>query len=86
MGWSPVANLRRALLDNKCDLYTFMTTMTNCNGGGQCGTCAVVVENDAFGPRNDWEDGKLKGKPGSARLACQTVIAGNSATVVLQPQ
>lgn len=35
--------------------------MTNCNGGGQCGTCAVQVEQaEGWDPRSDWEAGKLK--------------------------
>lgn len=37
--------------------------MTNCNGGGQCGTCAVQVDQaDGWDPRSDWEAKKLKVK------------------------
>lgn len=38
--------------------------MTNCNGGGQCGTCVVqVVEAEGWDPRSEWEAGKLKVQP-----------------------
>ena len=80
------SNLRLSLQENKAPLYDFKGTMLNCNGGGQCGTCAIVVEEGDFGERSEWEDGKLKGKPANARLACQTLVDGSSATVVLQPK
>lgn len=79
-------NLRKVLLADKAELYSWMTTMSNCNGGGQCGTCAVIVEGGAFGPRFEWEEGKLAKKAPDARLACQTVVEGAAATVVLQPK
>ena len=78
------ANLRQTLQANKQALYSFQGTMMNCNGGGQCGLCRVLVEDGDFGERSDWEEGKLKSKPG--RLACQTSIDGPSATIVLQPK
>lgn len=35
--------------------------VSNCNGGGQCGTCVVQVEDaDGWDKRSDWEAGKLK--------------------------
>lgn len=41
----------------------FRRQMTNCNGGGQCGTCAVQVDKaDGWDPRSDWEANKLKVK------------------------
>ena len=43
--------------------------MTNCNGGGQCGTCAVQVEEaEGWDPRSDWEAGKLKVLIGQPRV------------------
>jgi ferredoxin len=37
------SNLRAALLASKVPVYDMVGTMTNCNGGGQCGTCVVKV-------------------------------------------
>mmetsp|Transcript_23940 Transcript_23940/g.71819 ORF Transcript_23940/g.71819 Transcript_23940/m.71819 type:complete len:215 (-) Transcript_23940:50-694(-) len=79
-------NLRAALLANKAPVYDFKGSMMNCNGGGQCGLCAVRVADGAFGPRQDWEEAKVARLGPDARLACQTVVAGNSATVELQPR
>ena len=78
------ANLRAALLGDKQAVYSFQGTLMNCNGGGQCGLCRVLVEDSAFDDRSEYEDGKLKGKPG--RLACQTVVSGASAKITLQPK
>ncbi|CAM9180871.1 unnamed protein product [Pylaiella littoralis] len=78
-------NLRKTLLAGKVEVYDMVGKMTNCNGGGQCGTCAVQVdEADGWDPRSDWEAKKLKGRPESQRLACQTIIQGD-ATVVTKP-
>mmetsp|Transcript_19280 Transcript_19280/g.59351 ORF Transcript_19280/g.59351 Transcript_19280/m.59351 type:complete len:215 (-) Transcript_19280:25-669(-) len=79
-------NLRAALLQRKAKVYDFKGTMMNCNGGGQCGLCAVVVRDGAFGPQYDWEAGKLKRLGPDARLACQTTVAGDAAVVELQPK
>eukprot|EP00638_Chattonella_subsalsa_P005877 CAMPEP_0117758662 /NCGR_PEP_ID=MMETSP0947-20121206/15528_1 /TAXON_ID=44440 /ORGANISM="Chattonella subsalsa, Strain CCMP2191" /LENGTH=222 /DNA_ID=CAMNT_0005578925 /DNA_START=210 /DNA_END=878 /DNA_ORIENTATION=- len=71
------SNLRKELQNNKIDVYEMMAKMTNCNGGGQCGTCMVdVLEGNGCGDKSEWETNKLKGKPESFRLACQTVISG----------
>lgn len=69
-------------------MYDLMGKMTNCNGAGQCGTCAVKLESDAWGPRSDYEAQKLAKKYGSSdvyRLACQTLVEAGEATVTLQP-
>ncbi|CAM9853976.1 unnamed protein product [Laminaria digitata] len=79
-------NLRKALLAGKVEVYDMVGKMTNCNGGGQCGTCAVQVEKaEGWDPRSDWEAGKLKGRPESQRLACQTIIGGD-ATIIAKPR
>lgn len=72
------ANLRIKALENRIDLYTFTGKMMNCGGYGQCGTCVVeVVEGlENLSPRTEVEEKKLKKKPPSYRLACQTMVNG----------
>ncbi|MEQ8958780.1 MAG: 2Fe-2S iron-sulfur cluster-binding protein [Coleofasciculus sp. C2-GNP5-27] len=72
------ANLREKALQNKIDLYTFKGKLMNCGGYGQCGTCVVeVVEGmENLSPRTEVEQRKLKKKPESYRLACQTLVNG----------
>lgn len=79
-------NLRKALLQAGAKIYDFRGTLTNCNGGGQCGTCVVALDDaPAFTPRSDWEAGKLKGRSENHRLSCQVLVAGDQATVTLRP-
>ncbi|MEB3357584.1 MAG: 2Fe-2S iron-sulfur cluster-binding protein [Synechococcales bacterium] len=72
------ANLRLKALENGIDLYTFTGKLMNCGGYGQCGTCIVdVVEGmENLSPRTDAENRKLKKKPDTYRLACQTIVNG----------
>lgn len=72
------ANLRLKALENRIDIYTFVGKMTNCNGYGQCGTCIVeIVEGtENLSPRTETEKRKLKQKPDTYRLACQTLVHG----------
>ncbi|MDF0554512.1 2Fe-2S iron-sulfur cluster-binding protein [Kamptonema sp. UHCC 0994] len=72
------ANLRLKALENRVDLYTFSGKMMNCGGYGQCGTCIVeIVEGmENLSPRTDVENRKLKKKPPTYRLACQTLVNG----------
>lgn len=72
------ANLRLKALENGIDIYKFVGKMMNCGGYGQCGTCIVeVVEGmENLSPRTDVENRKLKKKPDSYRLACQTLVNG----------
>ncbi|MEQ9001615.1 MAG: 2Fe-2S iron-sulfur cluster-binding protein [Coleofasciculus sp. B1-GNL1-01] len=72
------ANLREKALQNKIDLYTLKGKLMNCGGYGQCGTCVVeVVEGmENLSPRTEVEQRKLKKKPESYRLACQTLVNG----------
>lgn len=81
------ANLRFKALENNIDLYTFSGKLMNCGGYGQCGTCIVeVVEGmDNLSPRTEAEDRKLKKKPESYRLACQTLVHG-PVTIRTKPQ
>ena len=79
------ANLRKELLARKQDVYDFKGKMMNCNGGGQCGLCAVRVSDGAFGPRYEWEERHVAKIGADARLACQTTVkGGDAATVTLQ--
>jgi ferredoxin len=72
------ANLREKTLQNGIDLYTFKGKLMNCGGYGQCGTCIVeIVEGmENLSPRTEVEKRKLKKKPETYRLACQTLVNG----------
>lgn len=72
-------DLRSVALDNKIDLYTFKGKLMNCGGYGQCGTCLIeVVEGmENLSPRTPVENAKLKRKPETYRLACQTLVLGS---------
>ena len=72
------ANLREKALQNDIDIYTFRGKMMNCGGYGQCGTCIVeIVEGmENLSPRTEVENRKLKKKPETYRLACQTLVNG----------
>lgn len=81
------------MLAGKADLYDTWGKVMNCGGGGQCGTCAVAILEDAAGvcsPRTGAEQGKLKGKPADWRLACQTNVGdgtnGGAVRVRIRPQ
>jgi ferredoxin len=86
--------LRAALLAEKVDLYTTWGKVWSCGGAGQCGTCIVdvVSASDAcLSERSETEQKKLKGKPASWRLACQTYVgdgetSGQSVVVATKPQ
>jgi ferredoxin len=72
------ANLREKALQNGIDLYTLKGKLTNCGGNGQCATCLVeIVEGrENLSPRTDFEQKRLRKKPDSYRLACQTLVNG----------
>lgn len=72
------ANLRFKAMENGVDLYTFAGKLMNCGGYGQCGTCLVeVVEGmENLSPHTPVENVKLKKKPATYRLACQTLVHG----------
>jgi ferredoxin len=73
------ANLREKAIQNQIDIYTLRGKLTNCGGYGQCATCVVeIVEGiENLSPRTDFEEKKLRKKPDSYRLACQTVVNGD---------
>lgn len=72
------ANLREKALQNGIDIYTLRGKLTNCGGYGQCGTCIVeIVEGmENLSPKTPFEERKLKKKPDTYRLACQTLVNG----------
>lgn len=72
------ANLREKAIQNRIDIYTFTGKMMNCGGYGQCATCVVeILEGiENLSPRTEFETKKLKKKPDSYRLACQTLVNG----------
>jgi ferredoxin len=80
------ANLRLKAMQNNIDIYKFIGKMTNCGGGGNCGTCIVeIVEGmENLSQRTDTENRILKKKPENYRLACQTVVNGG-VSVVTKP-
>ncbi|MEB3233288.1 MAG: 2Fe-2S iron-sulfur cluster-binding protein [Leptolyngbyaceae bacterium] len=81
------ANLRFKAMENGIDLYTFTGKMMNCGGYGQCGTCLVDIlegENN-LSPRTPVEEKRLKKRPSTYRLACQTQVNG-PVTVCTKPQ
>ena len=80
------ANLRLKAMQNNIDIYKFIGKMTNCGGGGNCGTCIVeIVEGmENLSPPTDAEKRILKKKPENYRLACQTVVNG-AVSVVTKP-
>jgi ferredoxin len=73
------ANLRTKAVENGIDIYKFVGKLTNCGGYGQCGTCVVEITEgeEHLSPRTDFETKKLKRKPNSYRLACQTLVNGD---------
>jgi ferredoxin len=73
------ANLRQKAIENGVDIYTFKGKLTNCGGIGQCGTCLVNITEGAeqLSERTDFENRKLKKRPASCRLACQTLVNGS---------
>lgn len=78
-------DLRKALLANKIDVYTLKGKLTNCGGGGQCGTCLISVEEGYTNGRTPREEHLLESKPANWRLACRTLISGD-VTIRTKPQ
>lgn len=79
-------NLRSVALDHDIDIYTLKGKLMNCGGYGQCGTCIIEVVDgmENLSPRTPAENAKLKRKPETYRLACQTLVLG-AATIKTKP-
>ena len=71
-------NLRQKAVENGIDLYTLKGKLMSCGGYGQCSTCVVNVVEGAenLSPRTDFENRKLKRRPETCRLACQSMVNG----------
>ena len=79
--------LRDVLTQAQLDVYDLKGKVTNCGGGGVCGTCVVNVEtakDDDWEPRSTLEKARLKRYSENARLSCCTPVEGD-AIVSLQP-
>jgi ferredoxin len=72
------ANLRLKALEAGIDIYTLRGKIVNCGGYGQCATCIVEIEKgiENLSDRTPFENRKLKKRPASYRLACQTLVNG----------
>jgi ferredoxin len=80
-------NLRTKALESGVDIYTFKGKLMNCGGYGQCGTCIVeIIEGmENLSPRTAVENRRLKKRPESYRLACQTLVQEGSVIVGTKP-
>lgn len=84
----PGENLRDVALREGIELYGLKGRLGNCGGCGQCITCFVDVQGaqaDALSPLTGVEAQKLKRRPQSWRLACQSLVQG-SVVVLTRPQ
>ena len=81
-------NLREKALENRIDIYTFKGKMLNCGGYGQCGTCLVevVAGMENLSERTPAEQQKLRKKPDTYRLSCQTIVNSGDVSIVTKPQ
>jgi ferredoxin len=84
----PGENLREVALREGIELYGLKGKLGNCGGCGQCITCFVDVEGaapTALTPPTAVEDQKLRRRPQTWRLACQTLVQ-QSLVVLTRPQ
>lgn len=84
----PGENLREVALREGIELYGLKGKLGNCGGCGQCITCFVDVEGApdlALSPRTAVEERKLRGRPQTWRLACQSLVQ-QSLVVLTRPQ
>ena len=79
--------LRNILKKNEVDITTLLGKMKSCNGGGQCGTCIVKIDQGMEGltEKTQAEQRLLKGKPESWRLACQTIVESGEINITTKP-
>ena len=84
----PGENLREVALREGIELYGLKGKLGNCGGCGQCITCFVDVEGaapSALTAPTAVEGQKLRRRPGTWRLACQTLVQ-ESLVVITRPQ
>jgi ferredoxin len=73
------ANLRKVAILHGVEVYKGFAKVRNCRGNGLCGTCAMeIVEGiENLSPKTLREQVRLKGKPATRRLSCQTQVLGD---------
>jgi ferredoxin len=85
----PGENLREVALREGIALYGLKGQLGNCGGCGQCITCFVDVVGESspgsLSNRTGVEDQKLRRRPQTWRLACQTLV-NQSVLVLTKPQ
>lgn len=84
----PGENLRDVALREGIELYGLKGRLGNCGGCGQCITCFVDVEGaspTALSSPTAVEVQKLRRRPATWRLACQTLVQ-ESLLVITRPQ
>ena len=85
----PGENLREVALREGIALYGLKGQLGNCGGCGQCITCFVDVVGESspgsLSGRTAVEDQKLRRRPQTWRLACQTLVQ-QSVLVLTKPQ
>ena len=85
----PGENLREVALREGIQLYGLKGTLGNCGGCGQCITCFVEIPEGAvplaLSARTPVEDQKLRRRPKTWRLACQSLVQ-HSVVVITRPQ
>lgn len=84
----PGENLREVALREGIELYGLKGRLGNCGGCGQCITCFVEIRGaqpDAVSPLTAVEIQKLRRRPQSWRLACQSLVQ-RSLVVLTRPQ
>jgi ferredoxin len=85
----PGENLRDVALRSGIELYGLKGRLGNCGGCGQCITCFVDVVASAspaaLSAPTAVEEQKLRRRPSSWRLACQTLVQ-QSVLVLTRPQ
>jgi ferredoxin len=85
----PGENLREVALREGIQLYGLKGALGNCGGCGQCITCFVAIPEgtgaQVLSGRTVVEDQKLRRRPQSWRLACQSMVQ-ESVLVLTRPQ
>jgi ferredoxin len=84
----PGENLREVALREGIELYGLKGKLGNCGGCGQCITCFVDVPEGgsprALSARTAVEEQRLRRRPQTWRLACQTLVE-ESVLVITRP-
>lgn len=74
------------MLSANFDVYSGKAKLTNCGGGGVCGTCAVAVEAEDWEERPAFEAQRLRKYAPNCRLSCNTKIEGDCEVFISPPK